>query len=149
MDEVLRSLGGLLLAAIPTFLLVVALHFYLKRVLFGPLARVLQQRYEATEGARRAAQDMFAQVSAKQAEYESALRNARSDIYREQEQCREKLRQDQAAALRQARESAAAMVQQATNGLRDELAVAKGSLEREVESLANQIVAVILRRRTA
>jgi F-type H+-transporting ATPase subunit b len=76
MDEVLRSLGGLLLAAIPTFLLVVALHFYLKRVLFGPLARVLQQRYEATEGARRAAQDMLAQVSAKQAEYESALRNA-------------------------------------------------------------------------
>jgi F-type H+-transporting ATPase subunit b len=149
MDEVLRSLGGLLLAAIPTFLLVVALHFYLKRVLFGPLARVLQQRYEATEGARRAAQDMLAQVSAKQAEYESALRNARSDIYREQEQYREKLRQDQAAAVRQARESAAAMVQQATNGLRDELAVAKRSLEREVDSLANQIVAVILRRRTA
>lgn len=149
MDEVLRSLGALLLAAIPTFLLVIALHFYLKRVLFGPLARVLEERRQATEGARRAAQDMLAKASEVQAAYEAALRNARGEIYHEQEQYREKLLQDQAAAVHQARQSASAMVQEATARLKDELAAARRSLELEIDSLANRIVQVILRRRAA
>jgi len=45
MDETLRALGGILLRAIPTFVLVVLLHFYLKFVFFKPLQRVLRQRW--------------------------------------------------------------------------------------------------------
>ncbi len=52
MDAILNPLGGLLLRALPTFLLVLVLHFYLKRVFFAPLDKVLEARRQATEGAR-------------------------------------------------------------------------------------------------
>jgi F-type H+-transporting ATPase subunit b len=149
MDQVLRALGGLLLNAIPTFVLVIALHFYLKRVYFRPMARVLAERAEATEGARRQASDMLAQASAKAAEYDENLRNARSEIYREQEQYRDRLRQDQAQALTQARESSNAAVKQATARLAEEAALARQSLAAQADSLANEIVQTILHRRAA
>jgi F-type H+-transporting ATPase subunit b len=149
MDEVLRSLSGLLLKAIPTILLVVAIHFYLKRTYFRPMARVLAERYEATEGARKLAEETLAKASAKAAEYEAALRSARSDIYREQEELRKKLREDQAKAIQQARRSAEASVKQASNQLAGELEAAKQSLAFQTDSLANQIVQTILRRRNA
>ena len=149
MDEVLRALGGLLLKAIPTFLLVVALHFYLKRVYFRPMARVLAERYDATEGARKLAEETLAKASAKTAEYETALRSARSDIYREQEELRKKLREDQAKAIQQARQSAEASVKHASRKLADELESAKQTLALRVDSLANEIVQSILHRRSA
>ena len=37
MEETLHALGGILLRAIPTFLLVILLHFFLKYSFFGPL----------------------------------------------------------------------------------------------------------------
>ena len=48
----LHALGGILLRAVPTFLLIILLHFYLKSIFFKPLERVLEARSEATEGAR-------------------------------------------------------------------------------------------------
>ena len=50
----LQALGGILLRAVPTFLLVILLHFYLKSIFFKPLENVLRKRYDATEGARKA-----------------------------------------------------------------------------------------------
>jgi F-type H+-transporting ATPase subunit b len=148
MDEILRALGGLLLQAIPTFLLVLALYFYLKRVYFGPLARVLAERHQATEGARKLAQETFDRASAKAAEYEAALRNARSEIYREKEEFRQKLLQDQAGAAQQARQNAGALVEQASRQLGEELARARESLALQTDSLAEQIARGILDRRT-
>src|ERR1039457_7455677 len=46
MDATLHALGGILLKAVPTFRLVLALHFYLKSIFFKPLEKVLGQRYE-------------------------------------------------------------------------------------------------------
>src|SRR5437016_14681847 len=86
MDAMLHALGGILLRAIPTFLLVVLLHFYLKSVFFKPLAKVLRQRYEATEGARKLAQQNLEQAAAKTAQYEASLRAARTQLYQAQEQ---------------------------------------------------------------
>ncbi len=149
MDEVFRALGGLLLSAVPTFLLVVALHFYLKRIYFRPMARVLSERYEATEGARKAAEQTLAKADQKAAEYEEALRNARSEIYREQEQYRKQLRDDQAKAVHQAREDARAAVHEAGRQLAAELETAKNDLAARTELLANEIVQSILHRRTA
>ena len=76
MDETLRALGGILLRAIPTFVLVVLLHFYLKFIFFKPLQKVLRQRYEATQGARKLAESSLAKAAEKAAEYEAALRAA-------------------------------------------------------------------------
>ena len=37
MDAMLHAFGGILLRAVPTFLLVVLLHFYLKSMFFKPM----------------------------------------------------------------------------------------------------------------
>src|SRR6185503_11667618 len=129
MDETLRALGGILLKAIPTFILVVLLHFYLKFIFFKPLQRVLRQRYEATEGARKLAESSLAKAAEKAAEYEAALRAARSDTYKELEQLRRQLQDDRAAGVREARTRAEAALAQARVALEAEVASLKKSLE--------------------
>ena len=147
MEEVLRSLGGLMLKAIPTLLLVILLHFYLKRMYFRPMEKVLQRRYDATEGARKLADQSLARAAGKAAEYEQALRSARADIYREQEEFRQQMRKEHAEAVAQARASAGAMVKQAQADIAAEVAVARQSIEQQTAPLAGRIVETILRRR--
>jgi len=147
MEKTLHDLAGLLLKAVPTFLLVVLLHFYLKRVFFRPLERVLKARYDATEGARKLAEESLAKASEKAAEYQQAIRAARAEIYQEQEESRQRLHQQQAAALLEAKRSADDLVKQAGQGLAVELAEARQTLERNSETLAGRIVERILDRR--
>src|SRR5215831_17329925 len=106
MDAMLHALGGILLRALPTFLLVVALNFYLKFVFFKPLEKVLHRRYEATEGARKLAEQALEHAAAKTAEYESALRAARAEIYSAQEKVYQELQARESAAIAAAREQA-------------------------------------------
>ena len=145
MDAILASLAELLLRAVPTFLLVVFLHFYLKFVFFAPLDKVLEARSEATSGARAAAQTSLETASRKAAEYEAAMRAARSEVYKEQEESRRVLRQQQAAALDESRRNASEMVKQARVQLADEVAGAKNLLAGESDRLASAIAQSILR----
>jgi F-type H+-transporting ATPase subunit b len=149
MDETLRQLGGILLRAVPTFFLVVLLHFYLKFIFFKPLQRVLRQRYEATEGARKLAEESLVKASEKAAEYEAALRAARGETYKELEQLRRQLQDDRAVAVREARTRAEAAVSQAKATLAAEVAELKKGLEAESDTLADQIASKILRGRAA
>jgi len=149
MEETLRALSGILLRAIPTFVLVVLLHFYLKAVFFKPLQKVLRQRYEATEGARKLAESSLAKAAEKAAEYEAALRAARSDTYKELEQLRRQLQDERAAGVREARARAEAAVAQAKATLAAEVASLKKNLEAESETLADRIATKILRGRAA
>ena len=73
MEETLRQLGGILLRAVPTFIFVVLLHLYLKYIFFKPLERVLRERYDATEGARKLAEESIARAAQKADEYEAAI----------------------------------------------------------------------------
>ena len=149
MDETLRQLGGILLRAVPTFIIVVLLHFYLKFIFFKPLQQVLRQRYEATEGARKLAEASLAKADEKAADYEAALRAARAETYKELEQLRRELQDDRAVAVRQARTSAEAAVSQAKATLAAEVADLKKNLEAESDALADRIADKILRGRAA
>ena len=149
MEATLHALGGLLIKAIPTFLLVLLLHFYLKRVFFAPLARVLEQRAQATEGARRRAEDLLARAAALTAEYEAAIREARAAIYREQEAARLRWQQEHDQAVREARERARAAVEQARQELQAELAAARLVLESRTWELADRIAQTVLMGRAA
>jgi F-type H+-transporting ATPase subunit b len=145
----LHALGGILLRALPTFFLVVLLHLYLKYVFYRPLDRVLQARYEATEGSRKLADSTLLRASAKAAEYEATLRTMRAEIYREQEETRRRMEQDQAAALEKARHSAGALMAEAKAQLDGEVAEARRALEGEAEALASRIAEAVLPRRAA
>ena|SRR5579883_309683 len=145
MDLILQQLVQLLLKAIPTFVLVLVLHFYLKFVFFKPLAKTLQQRYDATEGARKLAEQSLKEADAKTAQYEAAIRAARSEIYQAQEQMHKQLQEREAAELGEARRQAEASIQQARAALAADVEAAKAGLARESEALSNQIADAILR----
>lgn len=149
MDVILHQLGVLLLKAIPTFVLVLLLHYYLKFVFFKPLAKVLERRYEATEGARKLAEQSMKDAEAKTAQYEAAIRAARSEIYQAHEQVHKQLQEHEASELSAARQQAEAAIQQAKAALAQDVETAKAGLARESDSLANQIAASILRGRAA
>ena len=149
MEETLHQLGGILLRAVPTFIIVVLLHFYLKFVFFKPLQQVLRQRYEATEGARKLAEASLLNASEKAAQYEAALRSARAETYKELEQLRRTLQDDRAAGVKEARASAEAAVAQAKAALAGEVAGLKKDLEAETGALADRIAGKILGGRAA
>jgi F-type H+-transporting ATPase subunit b len=149
MEETLRAVGQILLQALPTFFLVLLLHLYLRAVFFKPLARVLAERSEATEGARKKAAESLERAAAKAAAYEESLRAARSEIYRQQEDIRRKWRDEQTAHLAEARSRADAAVKAAKAELANQAEAAKGSLESSARSLADQITQKILQRRAA
>ena len=145
----LHALGGILLRAVPTFLLVILLHYYLKNIFFKPLEKVLHQRYEATEGARQQAEKSLEQAAAKTASYEAQLRAAKASMYQAQEQLHKELQRREAAAVGEARKGAEAAIQLAKAQLAADVEAAKTSLAADSESLANQIAETILRRNAA
>jgi F-type H+-transporting ATPase subunit b len=146
MEETLHALSGILLRAIPTFLFLVLLHFYLKYMFFKPLDKVLHARYEATEGARQRAAESLERAASRTAEYEAALRAARAEVYQTQEQLHRRLQTEQAAQLQTAREQAEAAVRDAKAQLAAEVERAKTDLAADSDALANQIADAILNR---
>jgi F-type H+-transporting ATPase subunit b len=145
MDATLRALGEILLNAVPTFLLVVLLHFYLKKIFFQPMEKVLRQRFEATEGARKLADEALARAAARTAEYEAAIRAARSEIYQAQEKFYKEFQEQQAAQIAAARQSAEAGVREAKAQLARDVEAAKTTLAQASEAMANEIADSMLR----
>jgi F-type H+-transporting ATPase subunit b len=149
MEQTLQALAGILLKAIPTIVLVLILHFYLKSMLFRPLEKILKLREDATGGARKSAEASFELAEAKAAEYENAIRAARSDVFREQEQVRLGLVAEQDARLHDARKQIEAMIQNGRAQIAKETAAAKQSLGEQTSALADQIATTILPRRAS
>ena len=143
--DTLHALGDILLKAVPTFLLVLLLHFYLKKVFFGPMEKVLHQRYEATEGARKLAEQALAKASARTAEYEAKMRAARAEIYQSQEKLFKEMQESQDAQLAAAHQTSQQAVEQAREQLARDVEAAKASLAQSSETLANEIADSILR----
>lgn len=149
MEATLHALSGILLRAIPTFLLVIFLYFYLKYIFFKPLDKVLRARYEATEGARLRAEESLQKAAAKTAEYEAAIRAARAEVYQQQEKLHRQLQEEQAASVQAARQQAEAAVRDAKAELAAEMEQAKKDLAAQSDALAGQIAEAILNRGAA
>jgi len=149
MDATLHALGGILLRAVPTFLLVILLNFYLKTVFFRPLEKVLQERYDAIGGARKLAGETAERASARAAEYEAAMRAARAEIYQAQERLHKELHERHAADAAAARARAGAAVAEARAQLAAGVEEAKEALAAGTDSLAGRIVESILRKSAA
>jgi F-type H+-transporting ATPase subunit b len=149
MDSTIQALQALFLKALPTLFLVVVLHFYLKFVFFRPLEKKLQERFDATEGARRIGHESLARAEQKAADYEAALKKARADLYLEQERLRRQLEDEKARAVAEARRAAEQRVREAKAGLEREVVALKTQLAQEAETLAERILAAVLPGRAA
>ena len=145
MGGTLQALGQILLHAVPTIILLLLLYFYSKYMFFKPMERVLRQRYEATEGSRKMAEEALQSAAARTAEYEAALRAARSEVYQAQEVLHRELQERETAQLAAARQAAEAALKEARDRLALDVEQAKIALSRESDSLAAQIAESILR----
>src|SRR5580692_9594176 len=117
MEQTLHDLGQLLLKAIPTVFLLLVVHFYLKRMFFGPMADVLAKRRAATEGLRESAAATRARADEQTKSLEEQLRKAREAIYQEQEEARRGWIGDQSVQLDEARKQARELIQQSRHDL--------------------------------
>jgi F-type H+-transporting ATPase subunit b len=149
MHETLQALGGILLKAIPTVIFLIILHFYLKAMLFGPLDRVMKQRRELTEGARKIAEDSLAAATRKAEEYEAKLRDARAAVYKQQEEIRKRWLDEQTQQVAEARARSESTVKAAREALALDADAARKSLQETSKMVADQIVATVLGRRAA
>jgi F-type H+-transporting ATPase subunit b len=147
MEQTLHALGGILLKSIPTIVLLLFLYFYLKLMLFRPLTRVLKQREELTAGTRHAAQKSLKDAERKVSEYEAKMREARAEVYREQEETRKHWLADQTSQVEGARERTGQTVQQAKEQMTAEITAARQSLAESAGALADQIATAVLARR--
>lgn len=149
MDATLHDLGRLLLKAIPTVLLLLIVHLYLKGMFFGPMRDVLAKRREATEGARKSAEALVAKASEKAAALEASLRKAREEIYQEQEEARRTWIAEQSARLEEARHNSRDLIHQAKQQLDTEAAGAKRDLAATAAALGDQIAESLLEGKAA
>lgn len=142
--EPLVALGEILLGAIPTFLLVWVLYWYVTRVFFRPLRETLRKRHEATAGLRAAAEANIAAAERKAAQYEASLRAARSELYEQQEQERQKAIEQRAELVRRARRQAEETTARAKREIEQDVAEAKQRLGAESDTIARSIIRAIL-----
>lgn len=149
MDKILNDLADILLKAIPTVIILVILHQFLKAVLFGPIESMLRKRHDLTDGARKSASASLANAERKTAEYEAKLRDAKSVVYKEQEDTRRKWLTDQADQVVLAKVKATARVATAKDEIAGEASSAKATLERTSDYLAEEIANSLLSGRRA
>jgi F-type H+-transporting ATPase subunit b len=149
MESTLHALGGLLLKAVPTLFLLLVVHFYLKKMFFRPMADVLAKRRAATEGLHEEAASTRAKAAEKTAAIEAQLRQARDEIYQEQEEARRRWTTEQASHLEQARNQARELIRQGRDRLDAEAAAAKKELGATADALADEIVGAVLKRSAA
>jgi len=146
MDKTLSALGDILLKGLPTFFLVVFLYFYMSRLFFKPLGRVLAERRAATEGARQRAEEALRKAEEKAAEYEAKLQAARAELYRQHEADRRKFSEALSKKIHSAREGANQQLAQARQRIASDVETAKQSLSSQSEAAAEQIVRAVLRK---
>lgn len=144
MDASINALGGILLKAVPTVVLLLLLHLYLKRVFFKPLEEVLNKRHAATVGAREAADLSLKMAAEKIAQYDAALREARGELYREQEEMRRGWVEAQNSATTEAKAKAKAAMAAAKVEIAAEVATARQELAISSGMLGDQIANALL-----
>jgi F-type H+-transporting ATPase subunit b len=149
MDTTLQALGGILLKAIPTLVLLLIVHFYLKSMFFGPLREVLAKRRAATQGMRESAESLLAKAEEQTKSIEGQLRIAREEIYKEQEEFRRRWVTEQTQRLEDVRHQAHELIHQSKLQLNEETEAAKRDLAATADSLADQIARSLLERRRA
>jgi F-type H+-transporting ATPase subunit b len=127
---------------VPIVLILLVFYAVLRVLFFKPLLRVIAEREARTIGAQKAAEAAQKAATEKVKQYQDALKQARMEIYVEQEAARKKVLDERAAQLKEARAKMSAMV----NVERKRIAVEVLAARREIESSITQFAALVARR---
>lgn len=148
MDSLVHQLGELFLGAAPTVLIVLVFYLIFRSVFFKPLLAVMAEREARTEGARKAAATAQATAAERVRQYQDSLKQARAQVYAEQESARQTQLQERAVLLKEARAKAAAEVNAAKSRIAAELASARREVETTVPQLSSEIARRVLQSRS-
>ena len=146
MDATLNALAGILLKGLPTFILFLLLHLYLRRMFFAPIDKVLKLRHDATSGAKQAAQESLNVANAKARDFELKLDEVRARLGQEREATRKEWVARQAASVAEARTRTEAKIAVGIAEVMAEAAAARTALSAETDRLADEIANSVLRR---
>lgn len=145
MEQTLKQLGELLLASIPSMICLLVVWGAYRFIVYGKMQQVLAERHARTEGAIEQAQAEIATAESRTAEYEQRVREARAQIYKSMEERRKRVMEQRQQALVEARAHAAEMVKGARATLEHDMAAARAGLQKQAESLAEEIIQSILK----
>ena len=119
----------------------------LRKVLFGPVGRLMAERERRTEGTRAEARSMTEEGKELQAQYDAAIANARAEGEAIKGEIREEALKARNAIVSQGREAAARKVQEMREEVRRELEAARGVAAQDAETLAHQMAEKVLGRK--
>jgi F-type H+-transporting ATPase subunit b len=141
---IVHQLGELFLGAVPTVLLILIFYFILKSLFFKPLLAVMAERDARSIGAQKAAESAQSAAAEKLKQYQDALKQARAQIYAEQEAARKKLLDERANLLKDTRAKSALEIASAKEVIAAELLAARRDMEAGISQLAAEIASRIL-----
>ena len=127
---------------VPIVLILLVFYAVLRVLFFKPLLRVIAEREARTIGAQKAAEAAQKAAAEKVKQYQDALKQARTEIYIEQEGARKKVLDERAALLKEARAKAAGFV----SAERERIAREVLAAQREIESGITPFAALVARR---
>jgi F-type H+-transporting ATPase subunit b len=145
MEQTLRQLGELLLASVPTVILLWLLYIVYVFVVHRPLTAVLAERQKRTQGAMEKARADIAAAEARTADYEQRLREARQKVFKSLDARRQKAAEARGMAVNEARSRAQEQVKHARAALEQDKQEAMSKLQSEAGRLASDIVRSVLR----
>lgn len=145
MQEIVHQLGELFLQAVPTVLIILLFYIILRAIFFKPLLAVMAERDSRTVGAQKAAEAAEAAAAEKVKQYQEALKQARGQVYAEQEAARKKLLDERTAHLKESRTKASGEVSVGKERVAGELSAARRDVEATVGQLSAEIARRILR----
>lgn len=144
MDLILQQLADLFLRSIPTAVLFLLLLAAYRLLVHAPLMKVLAERRERTTGAMARAEAAIHTADARTQEYEAKLRAARAEIFRAREQRLQAVQRERDRVLEEARHGAQETVRAAREKLEAEATEARDALDSRADSLAAEILRVII-----
>jgi len=133
------------LSLLVTVLYVIVLYLFLTRFFFGPIVQILNKRRALIEGRLEESRKRIEVVEKRTAEYETAIRDARTEAYRHQEVARDKALNEKAELVAKAKREAETAVQEGRAHLAAEAEAARKKIAGEVDALAQKLTTAILR----
>jgi len=142
--EILHQLAELFLQAVPTVVVVFLFYLFMRWAFFTPIQKAMAERDAKIEGARREAAALEAEAGKELQDYNDRLRKVRGELYAEQEVARQVVLDERARLLKAMRSRALEEVAEAKKKIAAEQVSARHEVESQTDSLAVEIVRVIL-----
>ena len=134
---------------IPAILIFLILVVVLNRILFKPLQRVQAERESRTTGLMKEARARMNHQLELLGEYQTTIKAARMEAYRQQDQLRADALKKRVDVLTTARTAGEQMIQDSRISILSQVEAAKRQLDLEAQELAHGIASTILGRPAA